>query len=82
MTKPNKEESRATIIFEFWEFLRYRKKWWYIYFRIDDPVQAHTLYSPSSILEKIKQLSNPIITLSNPYLKIEKEASKTKDDRL
>ena len=28
MKDPRKEENKLIILSEFWEFLRYRKKWW------------------------------------------------------
>ena len=28
MAKSEKDENKITILAEFWEFLRYRKKWW------------------------------------------------------
>ena len=28
MGNPRKEEDKLAILSEFWEFLRYRKKWW------------------------------------------------------
>ena len=28
MEDPRKDENGLTIVSEFWEFLRYRKKWW------------------------------------------------------